>query len=211
MSQTTTNPTEKYAAELREELARRHEGDEAFDVNQFTDLEIAHDALRVRGAECSRLEHQWQQLAIDQERQARVVRTAARRSAQDHVVGRAHLDLQNTIRKLEVPISAVIYQVEQLPERPKPSQVATLKQYAQSLKHDVKLHREEPAPEAIALADTQNAEIKRLREFITIAGQNLHKQHAGADPASCGCKDGCYCAGCELIRGMDDVEEDGDA
>lgn len=57
------------------------------------------------------------------------------------------------------------------------------------------VRKNEPTP---GFHDEQQAEIDRLREFITIEGQRLHRLYGGDRR--------CECPGCELIRGMDRVE-----
>lgn len=47
------------------------------------------------------------------------------------------------------------------------------------------------------------AEIKRLREYVTTRGRALHAEHGPVPDASSACR----CVGCELIRGMDDDQD----
>lgn len=163
---------------------------------------IEHE-LRDVQSELVHVRDLYRRLLAEQVRHDRDVYTAARRAAQDDRRAWSDHHFQHIIERSLIPVSGLIYRVQQLPERPGKAQVAELKAAAVDADWTLRSFRKatEAAPDFGARV---RAEVTRLRGYIRRAGGELHR--AAGDRERDG--DRCCCAGCELVRGMDDTREE---
>lgn len=117
-----------------------------------------------------------------------------RRSWSDHYFGIA---VSNALQ----PVQGLIYRCLNLSERPGRQVAEDIRCAARmadaAVKHGVQVAEADPL-----YGDKVNAEVVRLRAYITDAAKELHTRY-GADPAQRSGDGSCRCPGCELIRGMD--------
>lgn len=121
-----------------------------------------------------------------------------RRSWEEDRTHVGYLFVEQQAAKARQEIDALIYQVKNLPEKPKPTDVATLRTWANLATQRL---GGSSRGQAKAFYENVRAEVTRLRGYITEAAQKLHKE-LGAEikgPTFTGCG----CPGCDLIIGMD--------
>lgn len=201
---TTTSADERIAA-MRDEYARCGE-----DVTGLSDTELLLRQLDRAWAESRRHENNYSSLLQDQVKHDRSVYAAARREAAEDRRAWAGMYLGHLIRESASAINGVIHRAAELPDGRIPlEQARELKAAAERAKwmmSGLVGHRQSQFDDArrqnpqISLVEKRHAEILRLREFITTAGQQLHAASGGLKS-----RGRCECAGCELIRAMDDV------
>lgn len=189
-------------AALREEYARLGE-----DVTHLSDTELLNRELERAYAESRRHENASSSLLQDQVKHDRAVYAAARREAVEQQMARGGLYLGAIVRRSATPITGLLYRISQLPDRPGPKVIDELRQAARHAQWtldgvvtDKVLDQVAQRDPDVKLVEAQAAEIQRLREFIVTVGQQLHSASSGPRV-----NHRCECAGCELIRGMDDT------
>ncbi|MET7923145.1 hypothetical protein ABZT43_03950 [Streptomyces sp. NPDC005349] len=195
--------TERVTA-LRDEYARLGES-----VDHLSDLDLLNQELERTQAESRRHENTYSSLLQDQVKHDRAVYTAARREATEQQMARGGLHLGAIVRRSATPITGLIYRISQLSDRPGPKVIEELRSAARTAEWvldgvvaDRVLAEVAERDPQVKLTEAQYAEIQRLREFITAAGQQLHAASDGPKISH-----RCECPGCELIRAMDDVAE----
>ncbi|MCU1615022.1 MAG: hypothetical protein JWO98_2562 [Frankiales bacterium] len=170
--------------------------------DRLTDIEVVLAEYDKARQEASLLGHENTALIVAQERRDREARAAARRSVEDDRAAWSQRVLDKYVREALLPITGLIYRIEQLPDRLSPKAMAAFKAATGDTARTVAdARRRLDADEELALVGKQRAEILRLREYVTVAGRTLHKQLTTFS-ATCGC------FGCDLIRGMDDLAAD---
>ncbi|MFI5649980.1 hypothetical protein ACIA71_02005 [Streptomyces anulatus] len=200
--------TQQRVADLRDEYARLGQ-----DVSHASDLDLlAREVDRVQ-SESRRHENSYTSLLQDQVKRERAVRAAAHRAAVEDRIAWGGMYLQHLVARSAERINAVIHRAAELPDgRASVEQTRELKAAAERAKWMMsglvghragQLEEARQQNEAISLVDKQREEILRLRDFIGAAGQALHTEHGGKGSRENGRR--CECAGCELIRAMDDV------
>lgn len=194
--------------DLRDEYARLGQ-----DVGNLSDLDLlAREVDRLQG-ESRRHENSYTSLLQDRVGHDRAVRAAARRAAVEDRSAWAGMYLRHLVARSAGRLNEVVHRATQLPDgRATAEQTRELKAAAAQAKwmmSGLVGHREGQLDEArqqspeISLVEKQREEILRLRDFVGAAGQALHAERDGRDKRSD--RGRCECAGCELIRAMDDV------
>lgn len=159
-------------------------------------------------AELTLLGDRYQRLLNEQSAESRRTQAAARRDAQDHMRAFARLFFSQLMDDPAVTadVRAVLYRASQVSgewARAKNERylLDTLAGYARVALRTWDEHASRDKAAAAFAADPREAEITRLRAVIETAGKRLHdtwQPILGETP--------CSCAGCELIRDMDDVD-----
>lgn len=196
----STNAADRVAA-LRDEYARLDE-----DVTGLSDAELLFRELDRSRAESRRHENNASSLLQDQVKHDRAVYAAARRESVENLNARGGLYLGAIVRRSATPITGLLYRISQLPDRPGPKVVEELRNAARTAQwaldgvvtNKVLGEVAERDPE-VKLTEAQAAELQRLRDVIVKQGQRLHTDSGPRVGHRC------ECAGCELIRAMDDM------
>lgn len=162
--------------------------------------------LAATQAELTKFRDRYQNLLMTQEQRHRRDRATLRRAAQEDTDQFAAVYVVRDVEAAMLPLSGLVYRVEQLGEKASAKQVEELKQAAAQARLILEQRREDP-PGARLIKDLQ-AEVSRLRDHVMTAGRGLHAAHvaAGGDVGLGPGELGCVCPGCLLIVGMDDVE-----
>jgi hypothetical protein len=168
-------------------------------TGEDTASRFVEDELRDVQAELTRTRDLYHRMLQAQVRHDRDVYTDARRKAQDDRIAWADHYFRHLIARSAGPVSDLIYRVQQVPDRPSNAQVADLKAAAAAADWTFQLAQKtvEAQPD---FGSRVRVEVSRLRGYIRSAGEALHRAAAGRERDG----DRCCCAGCELIRGMDD-------
>lgn len=162
-------------------------------IDHLSDTEVALRELDAMVASYTHLNTLHGRMLQEQVQHDRDVYTAAERKAQDDRMAWRDLYIDALVRKGMYAINGLIHQASELPDRPKPAQVETLRRYARDARVAVAA---KPSSEALESAERWRLETWRLRDYITAAGQAMH--------ADCPRGEVCGCGGAELIRGMDE-------
>lgn len=164
-------------------------------IDHLSDTEVALRELDAMVASYTHLNTLHSRMLQEQVQHDRDVYTAAERKAQDDRMAWRDLYIDALVRKGMHEINGLIYQATEFPDRPKPTQVETLRRYARDAREAVAA---KPSSEALESAERWRLETWRLRDYITAAGQAMH--------AKCPRGEVCGCGGAELIRGMDEPD-----
>lgn len=150
----------------------------------------------------------YQILATENERERRS-RAGERRAVQEHIDSLAEHYVRHAASGALVPLTGLVYRVQQLGDRAGAKQVAELKTAASEADAALRLYGRDTPPAVKEIA-AERAEVTRLRDHVLAAGRELHDQHAagGGDSGLGPGQGGCKCRGCMLIIGMDDVPEE---
>lgn len=166
-------------------------------ADALAELQARHDRLNAEFiALRDRDQRRMTNARIDGDR----TRSAARRDAQDHMLGLAESYADAAVRESMHDIAALIYRTETLPDRPSRGQVASLRTAAGLADRRIRLATDRD--NVADVAHRVHAEVRRLRAYVMASGRAIHDV-TGRDP------NGCDCTGCLLIIGMDLL--DGDA
>lgn len=161
--------------------------------------------LAAAQAELTRVSNQNSRMLMDQVRHDREVYAAAQRAAQEDRRSWSDLYFGKLVRDSGQPFRALAYRVMQLSDRPGAQVLEDLRSVARQadarLDYGYQVVEQDPG-----YGDRVNAEVVRLRAYIHKAGQGLHARY-GVDAEGRSGPGPCRCPGCELIRGMDVVEE----
>lgn len=172
-------------------------------VDDLAELREAHAALN---REHTALHDRYMRLLTQQQRWSERVRAAARRTATEQVTAFAHLHVRQAITGAGGDaVYHVLRLARELPERPKAAQVRALRSAAENAEHLRVSARDRDGEPGDAFQATR-AEQTRLRDYIVASGRALHARYGvdNHDPASLGCE----CPGCQMIIGMDLVDDD---
>lgn len=158
--------------------------------------------------ELQRVQNLYSGYLARQSRYERDARTAARRSAQEDRLAWAEVYLGQLLDRTAPWLRELIYRVEQLSDRVSKTDLDALRQCAGTSKHVLTTYRAELASRPDYGLKVRTEEL-RLRTYVVDRGRALHARATDADREiePNGLLGACRCAGCELIRGMDDVEE----
>ncbi|MFE9850255.1 hypothetical protein ACFYPN_15795 [Streptomyces sp. NPDC005576] len=193
--------------DLRDEYARLGE-----DVTALPDTDLLSRELGRVHTEKRTIENAHSNLVADRAKWERSVRAAARRAVADDRIALGGMYLQQLVTRSAGRINEVLHQAAELPDgRASAEQTRALKEAAVRAKWLMsglvghgqgQFDEARQQNQAISLTEKQREEILRLRNLITTEGQRLHAESGGR-----GNRERCECAGCELIRSMDDVPQ----
>lgn len=198
-------------ASLREDAVRFGE-----DITHLSDTELLNQELNRIAAESRRHENAYSSLLQDSVRNDRSIRAAAHRSATHDFTSLAGIYLQAIIRRNASPIEGVIYRAEQIPEdgRMPVTKARELREAAlkarwmlRGMSSDSTIE-DAQKDEGVQLAEKLRTEIHRVAQIVGAYGTKLHNQASGDHTRDEGGR--CVCVGCELIRTVNDPEENGE-
>ena len=157
-------------------------------------------------AELTALNDRYMRLLGERAGWERQARAAARREAQDHMRAFAHLILPGLLDELMNHVRPALYRASEADpamgrRQLDRSRLLSLKTEAERALRAWDERTSMNRLPADFAADPREAEITRLRQVITAAGQQLHREQA---PPSDGFT-ACPCRGCNVIRDMDTV------
>lgn len=146
-------------------------------------------------SELTRLNDRYMILLKDQAAYQRSVRAAASKSAWEAVAFKYAYFL---VAKMKEPFGALCGRIELLPDRPNLDQIERLKWHAQDVRKELGEHDN----------DTSGlvAENRRLRDAVQEQAKLLHERFGyESDRGALSTSGRCECAGCELVRSLDDT------
>jgi hypothetical protein len=185
-----------------------HEGT---DATGLSDPELLGLELNRAWAEAQRHANAYSSLLQDRERDHRAVRTAARQGAVADVTAQAGLYLQAIIRRNASHLEGVVYRAEQIPEDGRmPVQAAReLREAALRSRWMLRGLASSSAladagkDEGVQALETVKTELRRVVRVVRTLGRELHTNHGRTTGSIC------ECVGCELIRSVHDIPEEG--
>jgi hypothetical protein len=181
----------KRIAEMREHYAKS-----GLDADGLSDLDLALRELDMQVKEGRQVQNRYDRMIHEQSDHDRKVYAAAKRAEQDNRLAWSEMYMGALVSRALYDLKVLIHKAETLPDRPKPGDLNSLKTAARDAREMLKGH---PRDESMKVAEHWRAEAWRLRDYIATSGRALHAE----SEAKSG---GCFCRGCELIRGMDDIE-----
>lgn len=191
--------TAESIAALRAYLHQR-----GIETAEMTDAEVALAEVDDLVRENTALRDRYQALLCDRVRFEQDARAAARREFHDDTAAWARAVRHAQTHDAHSHITTLLHWVRQLPDRPTPTQVDTVRSVAQTAAHALA----QPArSQDLALAEHWRTEVQRLRDLITEAGEDL-ADHPNRPPGPRDANGHCHCLGCDLIRAMDDLPSD---
>lgn len=157
--------------------------------------------LRTAYAELSRARDDAALRRKDESEHRRRVRSVLRSAFEHDREARGDLFMRSWITRTQGPVHALIDRVRSLPARPRPGDLAQLRDLAGQTEVLVR-HYTADLDVATFYAESR-AELLRIREYVESTGRALHLQYGAtaADRSALGCR----CVGCELMVGLDDV------
>ena len=170
------------------------------DTEQAAIIEALRADISAIAADRQDISNRYENLLQEQVVHDREVYAAARANAQRDRGGWEATVRRAFHRQYLEPLNVLAYQASILPERPKKADLDPLRNAAPEC---LRMLREPPQDADTRLATQMNAEIQRLRGLVVAAGRQLHSAAGLGEVMSC------RCAGCELIRDMDDVRDGG--